>query len=196
MRFAWAAVLLFLILPSGFLLGQNFAPGHQSSRDPLTDNETEQIRRLANTPPERVKLYMQFLDEHSAKISSLNKTALVEHRGLELHDAIARFSGLADELQDNLDEYQGYETNNMRPVPDLRKTLPALQSSLAVWQTTLSSLPANGDYDFALETADESLKSLQDQIAEMTASQEKYFAQKKKRDKDQQKQEDKPYALP
>jgi chromosome segregation ATPase len=196
MKFVRVAALLLPFLPGCILHAQNFAPGHQSSRDPLSDSETEELRRTADTPPERVKTFMRFLDERSAKISELNKATLVEHRTLQLHDAIARFAGLTDELQDNLDEYQDYETNHLRPVPDLRKVLQQLETSTATWQSVLSSLPANEDYDFALDNANESLKTLKEQTAEMVPAQTKFFAEKKKLDKEKQKQTDNGYVLP
>ena len=196
MRFVRVAAFFLTILPACFLHGQNFAPGHQSSRDPLSDSETEELRRTADTPPERVKVFMHFLEERATKISELNKATLVEHRGLQMHDAIARFAGLADELQDNLDEYQDYETSHLRPVPDLRKVLSELETSTATWQSVLSSLPANDDYDFVLASANESLKSLKDQTAEMVSVQAKFFAEKKKLAKENQKRTDNGYVLP
>lgn len=196
MRFTRVAAFLLTLVPACVLFGQNFAPGHQSSRDPLSDSETEELRRTADTPPERVKVFMHFLDERSAKISELNKATLAEHRSLQLHDAIARFAGLTDELQDNLDEYQDYATDHLRPVPDLRKVLAELQSSTATWQSVLASLPANEDYDFALANANESLKTLKEQAAEMVPAQAKFFAESKKLAKEKQKQTDNGYVLP
>jgi hypothetical protein len=68
-------------------------------------------------------------------------------------------------------------------VPDLRKLLPVLQSSVTTWRETVATLPANPDYDFVLENATEATDSLRDEVKEMIASQAKYFAEKKKEEK-------------
>jgi hypothetical protein len=197
MRFSRAAaVFLFSTSLAAALCAQSFVRPRQYSHDPLSPAEAEQVRQSTEIPENRVKLYMQFLDERSAKVSALNKAALAEHRGLKLHDAIESFAALSDEMQNNLDEYQDYESNGLRPVPDLRKLLPVLQKSVDVWQGVLSALPANGEYDFALETANDSLHTLKDQTAELIASQQKYFAVVKKQEKTQQKEAEKPYPLP
>jgi 16S rRNA G527 N7-methylase RsmG len=81
-------------------------------------------------------------------------------------------------------------------VPDLRKVLSELETSTATWQSVLSSLPANDDYDFVLASANESLKSLKDQTAEMVSVQAKFFAEKKKLAKENQKRTDNGYVLP
>lgn len=174
------------------LLGVHAAAAPQYSKhDPLSDSEIEELRETADAPAARLKLFLRFLDERSAKITELDKDKLVEHRGVKLHDAIDHFTSLVDELQNNLDEYQEYETNKRRPVPDLRKDLEELQKSLPVWQTELTGLAADEDYNFVLETAREAVDSLQDQAAEMVTDQQKYFAEKKRLERLKEKQQDK-----
>jgi flavodoxin len=157
----------------------------QSHKDPLTPAEVEEVRDSTDLPPARVKLYMRFVTERSAVVQQLGKEELVQHRGEKLHEAIENYTSLIDELQNNLDEYIGYETNNQRPVPDLRKILPQLQATVVTWRDTVASLAANQDYDFAKETAVEATDSLRDEIKEMIDSQNKYFAAKKLKDKQQ-----------
>jgi hypothetical protein len=190
MRAVWMAgfALLVLAAPSVAVA--------QGRHDPLTPAEAEEVRESTELPVNRVKLYMRFIDERTSHIAELSKDQLLEHKGLKLHDAIDQLTYLSDELQNNLDEYEGYETNQQRPVPDLRKVLPELQKSVGVWHSILAALPANEDYDFVLETANSGLDSLKDQTAEMIASQAKYFAEKRKRDKEQEKKGDGGYVLP
>jgi hypothetical protein len=168
----------------------------QSRRDPLTPSEIEEIRESTDLPASRVKLYMRFLDERTGRIAEIGKSQLVEHRSLKLHDALEQMTYLTDELQNNLDEYEGYETNQRRPVPDLRKVLPELLKSVAVWHEVLAALPADEDYNFVLETANTGLDSLKDQTSELIASQAKYFAEKKKADKEKEKKPEGGYVLP
>jgi hypothetical protein len=191
MRVACLAVAFASLL---FIAGPSHAL--QSKHDPLTQSEIEEVRESTDLPPVRVKLYMRFLDERAAKIVELNKSELVEHRGIKLHDMIEQFTAITDELQNNLDEYQSYETDKRRPVPDLRKVLPLLQKSESTWQATFAGLPANEDYGFVLETNNEAQESLRQQTAELIASQEKYFAEKKKEDKQKARQAEGGYVLP
>jgi hypothetical protein len=181
MKLSWVAAglvgLTFLSAPSPCSLLA------QSHKDPLSPSEVEEVRDSTDFPQMRVKLYMRFVTERSSSIQELSKQQLVEQRSLKIHDAIEAYTSLVDELQANLDEYIGYETNSQRPVPDLRKLLPVLQSSVTTWRETVATLPANPDYDFVLENATEATDSLRDEVKEMIASQAKYFAEKKKEEK-------------
>jgi hypothetical protein len=168
----------------------------QSRHDPLTPAEAEAVREVTDLPVERMKLYMRYVNERSSRIAELGKDQLVQHRGEKMHQAIDEYISLIDEVQDNLDEYQGYETNKVRPVPDLRKLLPEMQKSIAIWQQTVTKLPPNADYDFVRESSTEALDSLKDQAAELVASQKAYFEKKKAEEKQRQKDEDKPYVIP
>lgn len=165
----------------------------QSRHDPLTPAEAEAVREVTDLPVERMKLYMRYVNERSSRIAELGKDQLVQHRGEKMHQAIDEYISLIDEVQDNLDEYMSYETNGQRPVPDLRKLLPELQKSVVTWHETVASLAPNPDYDFGRETAVEATDSLRDETKEMIESQNKYFAEKKKKDKQQSNQG---YVLP
>ena len=191
-----AGLLPFVVV--SFLIGFAApAPTNAQSRhDVLTPAEIEEVRESTDVPVERLKLYMRFLDERSARIAELKKSQLVEHRGIKLHDALDQVTSLIDELQNNLDEYEGYETNQRRPVPDLRKLLPQLQKSEAVWRGIVADLAPDEDYNFVLETCNEAQDSLKDQTAELIASQTKYFIEKKKADKEKATQGDGGYVLP
>jgi flavodoxin len=183
MKYFWTAAAMvgfaFLALPLSSPLAA------QSHKDPLTPAEVEEVRESTDEPVQRVKLFIRFVTERSAIVQQLGKEELVQHRGEKLHEAIENYTSLVDELQNNLDEYIGYETNNQRPVPDLRKLLPQLQTSVATWRDTVASLAANSDYDFAKETAVEATDSLRDEVKDMIDSQNKYFAAKKAKEKQQ-----------
>jgi hypothetical protein len=168
----------------------------QAKHEALTPAEIEELRSEADNPPLRVKLYMRFMDERTARVTQLATSQLVEHRGLKMHDALVQATAISDEIQDNLDEYAGYETNQRQPVPNLKKVLEEMQRSLATWQAAMAALKPNPDYDFVLENCTESLNGLKEQIPELLASQAKYFEEKKKRDKEKSKQAEQPYVLP
>ena len=165
----------------------------QSKHDPLTSEEIEQIREATDRPAVRLKLYAGFIDARATRLEVLAKDPPSEQRADSIHDVLEEYTFLSDELQNNLDEYEAYETNKQRPVPDLRKALRDLQASVVLWKAAIQDPPPDKKYDFAREAALDSTNSLTDQTKEMIVGQEAYFAQKKQDNKNQQ---NKGYVLP
>lgn len=164
----------------------------QSKRDPLTDREIEQVREATDRPVERLKLYIGFIDQRAVRLQVLVKDAPSEKRADSIHDTLEEYTYLSDELQNNLDEYEAYETNKQRPVPDVRKVLKDMQVSVVLWKQAVTAAPPDKAYDFAREAAIDSTQSLAEGSKEMITSQDAYFAQKKN---DAPKQ-NKGYVLP
>lgn len=139
-------------------------------RDPLTEAEADQIREASQEPSKRVKLYVKFTDARVDTIDQLRsdpKQANV--RGRRIHDLLEDFGALLDEINDNLDVYQG------RPLSkddrkDYRKALKEVVEACDRWQAKLNALQSASetdpqtkkeaeDYRFALQDAQDSLKS-------------------------------------
>ena len=139
-------------------------------RDPLTEAEADQLREAAQEPYKRVKLYIKFTDARVDTINQLRsdpKQANV--RGRRIHDLLEDFGALLDEINDNLDVYQG------RPLSkddrkDYRKGLKEVVEACDRWQSKLNALQSASetdpqtkkeaeDYRFALQDAQDSLKS-------------------------------------
>src|SRR5664279_6182913 len=76
--------------------------GQKNSKDPLTEAESEEIREVADRPPERIKLYLHFIEQRTTIISQIAKNP---SRGEQLHLLFDEFTSLVDELQDKLDVY-------------------------------------------------------------------------------------------
>ncbi len=167
--------------------------GLQSRRDPLTAQEVEQIRDATDRPAVRVKLYVGFIQERVTRLEVLLKNAATEQRAESVHDTLEEYTFLSDELQNNLDEYESYETNKQRPVPDVRKVLRDLQLAVPLWKATIDAVPEDKKYDFSRMAALDSTQSLIDGSKELIASQDAYFAKKKQDEKSQPKQG---YVLP
>jgi phosphoglycolate phosphatase-like HAD superfamily hydrolase len=165
----------------------------QSKRDPLTPQEVEQIREATDRPVERLKIYIQFVETRVTRLEVLVKDAPTDKRAESIHDTLQEYTFLSDELQSNLDEYEGYETNKQRPVPDVRKVLRELQASLPLWKAAVEAAPPDKEYDFARVAALDSTQSLTDGTKEMIASLDDYFAKKKLQDA---KQKNQGYVLP
>lgn len=154
------------------LSGSLFAPlsaSAQATKDPLNDEEIDQIREVADRPAERVKLYLKFIEQRISALKQMGSDRKVQDRPAKLRNLMEEFTRLSDELQDNLD---GYDENHA----DVRKALKDLVPASAKWPDVLNSLPADPSYDFARKTALEAAMSTSDEAKKLQESEEKYFA--------------------
>lgn len=149
-------VLLLLLCLSSFVLAQRH-------RDPLTDQETDQMRDTALNPNERFKLYIQFTDARLLAIDQLRADPKMSpDRGARIHDLLEDVSNLVEETEDNVDAYEKQDL-------DMRKGLNALIQATSGWQLRLRALKDSAgkdteshDYSFVLDTAIDSVNELAD----------------------------------
>ncbi|QNI33106.1 hypothetical protein H7849_03775 [Alloacidobacterium dinghuense] len=144
----------------------------QSQRDPLNDEEIDQVREFGDRPNERIKLYSKFIEQRVTAIKELSTNKRAETRATEMRAKIEEFTRLVDELQDNLDTYDGQHA-------DVRKALKDLVPESDKWQAALVQPPPDPTYDFARKTAIEAAQSISDQVKTLQKDQEKYFAEHK-----------------
>src|SRR5450631_2429888 len=77
-------------------------------RDPLTEAETDQLRAVAMEPFNRLKLLVKFTEARLLSIDQMRSDAKqADGRGQRIHDLLEDFTSLMDEINDNLDQYQG-----------------------------------------------------------------------------------------
>ena len=138
-------------------------------RDPLTEAETDQLREAAQEPGKRLKLYIQFTDARLTAIDELRADPKeAEGRGRKIHDLLEDFTALVDEINANLDTYQG------RPLikderKDLHKGLKEVIAADEKFEQKLNALKSAGedpkgraeaeDYRFVLQDAQDAVKS-------------------------------------
>jgi hypothetical protein len=154
------------------LLGVSLVPGllcAQTRKDPLNDEEIDQIREFADRPVDRIKLYMKFIDQRTAAIKQMAGDPKVQNRPAKLRNLMEEFTHLSDELQDNLD---GYADNHS----DIRKALKDLVPASAKWPEILNLPSPDPSYDFTRKTAIEAANSTADQARQLQEEEEKYFA--------------------
>jgi DNA gyrase/topoisomerase IV subunit A len=144
----------------------------QSRKDPLNDDEIDEIREYADRPPERLKLYIKFIEERAAGIKELTVDQRAANRDVKIQNLLEQFTRLVDELEDNLDEYD-------RQHADLRKTLKDLIPTGGKWLEIVNSCPAYDSYDLSRKTAIETAQSLNDSTKDLLTSEEKYFVSHK-----------------
>lgn len=144
----------------------------QSQKDPLNDDEVDQVRELGDRPNDRIKLFAKFIEQRITAIKELSTDKKAENRSAQLRDKIEEFTRLSDELQDNLDTYEQQHA-------DVRKALKELIPKSEKWQPALEEPAPDPAYDFARKTAVEAAKSVNDQLKTLQKDQEKYFAEHK-----------------
>jgi hypothetical protein len=133
-------------------LSSSLFAGGQRKRDPLTDQETDQIREQALNPQKRFHLYVTFATARLTAIDQLRADPkMAQGRGQQIHDLLEDFLALVDETEDNLDDYREKKA-------DLIKPLTELVEAESNWKLKLRSLKETGgadvkDYDFVLQNA-------------------------------------------
>lgn len=144
----------------------------QRSQDPLTPDQEEQVRAVADQPNERVKLFIKFIEDRTAAIHQAVVRPTTQHPGAEIHDQLDQFTSLVDELEDNLDEYD--ETHS-----DVRKSLKYLLEHAPKWSEVLKQPPSSPRYDFVRKSAQDSVDTLTQSASALLKSQEDYFSKHK-----------------
>jgi len=164
---------LFIILGAAVIL-PSFAPHAraQAQKDPLNEEEVDQVREFGDRPNERLKLFAKFIEQRVTAIKQLSTEKTAENRSAELRAKIEEFTRLVDELQDNLDTYDGQHA-------DIRKALKDLNSASDKWEAALNQPPPDPNYDFARKTAVEAAQSVSDELKDLQKTQAKYFAEHK-----------------
>jgi hypothetical protein len=169
---------IFILLAGVMLLA---SPLHAGKRDPLNNAEVEQLRDATDDPEKRFKLLVEFTRLRMTAIEQLhNNGKETPERGKELHDLIEDFNTLAEEVQDNLDMY-GKRRN------DLRKPMKVLVEAYSEWQLKLRTLRETSSaaelkqYEFVLQTAQETLADGIESAREILQTQIQAAEDKKKK---------------
>jgi len=158
-----AAVLACLVL-SAPLAAQ------KEKREPLTNAQIALIRESGTDPGYRVKLYVQFLNEHADAIKGLGNHGYSAARNQHLENELQDLTALMDDLGSNLDTYSDRHA-------DIRAALKALNEATPRWMGMLRALPGEPDFDLARKEAIESLEDLTDQATRLLTEQTAYFKQ-------------------
>jgi len=154
----------------------------QTQKDPLTETESEDLREYADRPPERVKLYLKYIDQRTTAIHQLGHDANTSGQDDRVRTLIEEFTRLVDELQDNLDVYSTTHA-------DVRKILKEVIEASGKWPAVLHEPPADKVYDFPRKTALDAAESMNDEAKKMLAEQDKYFAELKAKAKAKEKED-------
>jgi len=153
-------------------------------RDPLTDAESDQLREAALEPQKRLKLYIKFAEARLLAIDQLRSDPkFADGRGKKIHDLLEDFTAILDEINDNLDTYQGRPLNK-DDKKDFHKGLKEVIEASDKFDLKLRTLKSAIDTDpqvkkeaaefqFALVDAQEALKSSADMAREYMSEKDK-----------------------
>lgn len=163
-------------------------------RDPLTEAETDQLRESAMDPYNRIKLMVKFTEARLVAIDQVRvDPKLGAERGRHIHDLLEDFTSLIDEINDNLDQYEGRPLNK-ESVKQYHKGLKELIEADARFDLRLRTLKSAAesdpvtrkeapDFRFVLQDALDALKSNADvarEYIETTHEQKSSESEKKK----------------
>ncbi len=135
----------------------------------LTDSEVDQLRDSAYIATDRVLVFVKFLDERTKSIETLVAKSRKPGREQDLHDLMEQFTSIADELDDNLDNYGPAHR-------DMRKALPKLLSATERWASVIRSPADNEAYNVSRKLALEAVRDLREESTRLIDEQRAWFA--------------------
>jgi regulator of replication initiation timing len=152
------------------------APAWQR-RDPLNDEEVQELRDTAQNPPERMKLYLKFAKARVFTLEQLRTDPRLAgmNNGRQIHDLIQDITTIVDEMNDNIDQYADEKW-------DIRKELKSTVEAATDFQLKFRELKQYSDspegskqantYKFVLDDAVESVNSCLDNARKTLQEQE------------------------
>ena len=161
----WSRLVLVLALGSACAA---LATAQKEKREPLTENQIDQIREAGIYPDDRINLYTKFVGEHADTIKGLTSRGKSSARAQRLDGELQDLTALMDELGSNLDVYSERKS-------DIRKALKNLNEAAPRWLVILRALAGEPGFDVARKEAIESGEDLADQAKRLLAEQTEYF---------------------
>lgn len=141
----------------------------QRSENTLSEAEVEQLRDSAYVPNERVLTFIKFLDARVKRIQDLFAGPRRPGREQDTHDLLEQFTAIADELDDNLDDYGPRHR-------DIRKSLPKLIEATERWSSAIKSPPENEAYNVSRRLALEAIRDIREGAIKLAEDQKTWFA--------------------
>ncbi len=169
------------VLVSGVILVNltSLGAAQVKNRDPLTEQEVDQMRETADFPNKRLELMIGFARGRMKSIEDLRAaTKIPPDRPAKIHDLLQDFLSLLDEMDDNIDMYGAHKT-------DMRKGLKLLIEADSEWQLQLRQLREQSppeelqQYSFVLTNAKDAVNDSAQSTRETLEEQNKLAAEKK-----------------
>jgi hypothetical protein len=141
----------------------------QRDESALSEGEIEQLRDSAYIANDRVLVFIKLLDSRVKRIQETNTGPRRPGREQDTHDLLEQFTAIADELDDNLDDYGPHHR-------DIRKALPKLVEATERWSTAIKTPPDNEAYNVSRKLALEALRDIRESATQLIDDQKAWFA--------------------
>ena len=158
-RISFALLFIFLALPLHA----------QANDNALSEGEIEQLRTAAYYPNDRILVFIKLLDIRTKAIENLFAHPRKPGREQDTHDLLEQFTAIADELNDNLDDYGPHHR-------DIRKALPKLLDATERWASNIKQPPENAAYDLSRKLALEAIRDIREEATQLVEDQKTWFA--------------------
>ena len=134
----------------------------------LSEAEEESVRDAADEPARRIAVYESIIETRIKRIQGILADKRAQGRRDDIRENMDQIAGLVDELEDNLDEYDGKHR-------DLRKPLPKLLDATLRWESVLKQPPVDDRYDLVRKLALEAVADVKKEAGEMLPAEQAYF---------------------
>src|ERR1700723_3381685 len=151
------------------LLAFTWAAYAQRDDSGLSENEIEQLRDSAYIASDRILVFIKLLDTRNKAIQDLFAHPRKPGREQDTHDLLEQFTSIADELNDNLDDYGPHHR-------DIRKALPKLLEATERWASNIKQPPEDPAYDLSRKLALESIRDIREEATQLVEDQKTWFA--------------------
>jgi hypothetical protein len=135
----------------------------------LSEGEIEQLRDSAYVANDRILVFIKLLDTRNKAIQDLFAHPRKPGREQDTHDLLEQFTSIADELNDNLDDYGPHHR-------DIRKSLPKLLEATERWASNIKQPPQDPAYDLSRKLALESIRDIREEATQLIEDQKAWFA--------------------
>lgn len=159
-------VLALCALASASLFTTNLQAQRRESA--MSEAEVEKLRDSAYNPPDRVLVFVDFLDLRIKQIDKLSTGKRQAGREEDIHDLMEQFTSILDDFDDNLSDYGKYHR-------DIRKVLPKVVAATERWATALRTPPEHASYSVTRKLALESLADIKDSATKLIEEQKAWF---------------------
>lgn len=141
----------------------------QKNEANLTEAEIEQLRDSAYVANDRVNVFIKLIDTRVKALQDLYAHPRRPGREQDTHDLLEQFTSLADELNDNLDDYGPRHR-------DIRKSLPKLVEATDRWASAVKIPPDDANYNVSRKLALEAIRDLREEATQLVEEQRTWFA--------------------
>lgn len=166
-----AAVVLLSVLPCCA----------QRRRDPLTDSEIDKLRDKAQTPDERLKLWVEFTRARIAAVDQLRgDPKLAADRPQRIHDLLEDLGNMVGEVDDNMSDYAKQRWDIRKELKEVVELSSELQVKLRGLKevTDTDSQKEQKEYRFVLQDTTEAVNNLGDDARELLDQQNEQAKEK------------------